>query len=374
VKPTLMLIGLGGLGSILLELLAREPGLGRVVVGSRNAERGVARCNLAQLGAMAQGYAPAISFVPLDLNDTEAVAESVTRAAPDIILSTATMQTWWLPDLLPPEQSALIKSAGFGAWLPVHLTLTMKLMQALRDAAYGGFTLTAPFPDVVNCVLGRLGLAPTCGVGNLDEIVPKVRLLAAQRLRTPLEAVRVLLVAHHALEAAAFGTPMDEIPPYFLRVEHGGQDVTQAIGAEALLLAPYPLPSGPATHFLTAGSAVRLVRALLSESGALLHAPAPNGLPGGYPIIASKDGVTPAPVAGLTLEEAIAINERSHRFDGIERIEADGSVVFCAAAADTLRRALGYDCQRLAPDEAEGRAQELMARFRAYAGRHGVQL
>jgi hypothetical protein len=29
-KPTLMLIGLGGLGSVLLELLAREEGLGRI--------------------------------------------------------------------------------------------------------------------------------------------------------------------------------------------------------------------------------------------------------------------------------------------------------------------------------------------------------
>ncbi len=373
-KPILMLIGLGGLGSVILELLARERSLERIVVGSRNAARGTARCNLARLGAMAQGYAPSISFIPLDLNDKEAVAETVQRETPDIILSTATMQTWWLPDLLPPQQATVIKSAGFGVWLPVHLTLTRKLMEALHEADYAGITLTAPFPDVVNCILGRLGLAPTCGVGNLDEIVPKVRLLAAERLGAPLDAVRVLLVAHHALEPAAFGEPMDEIPPYFLRVEYGGQDVTEAIRADELLLAPYPLTPGPAIHFLTAGSAVRLIRALLFESGALLHAPGPNGLPGGYPVIVNRSGVQPAPIAGLTLEEAIAINERSHRFDGIERIEADGTVVFCPAAADVLRAELGYDCDRLAPDEAEGRAQELIARFREYAGRYGVSL
>jgi len=373
-KPTIMLIGLGGLGSVVLELLAREEGLGRIVVGSRNAARGIARCNVARLGAMAQGYAPLLSFVPLDLNDGEAVAEAVHREAPDVILSTATMQTWWLPDLLPPEQAAVIKGAGFGVWLPVHLTLTMKLMEALRDAAYAGVILTAPFPDVVNCVLGRLSLAPTCGVGNLDEIVPKVRLLAAERLDAPPGAVRVLLVAHHALEPAAFGAPVDEIPPYFLRVEHGGQDVTETIRADELLLAPYPLTPGPTTHFLTAGSTVRLMRAFLSDSEALLHAPAPNGLPGGYPVIVGSGGVQPAPIEGLTLAEAITINERSHRFDGIERIEADGTVVFCPAAADVLRVELGYECERLAPDESEGRAQELIARFREYAESHGVHL
>ena len=373
-KPTIMLIGLGNLGSVVLELLAREEGLGRIVVGSRNVARGIARCNLARLGAMAQGYATSISFVPLDLNDKEAVVETVHTEAPDVILSTATMQTWWLPSLLPTEQAAAINSAGFGVWLPVHLTLTMKLMEALRDADYAGVTLTAPFPDVVNCVLSRLDLAPTCGVGNLDEIVPKVRLLAAERLGAPLDAVRVLLVAHHALLSAAFDGPTGEVPPYFLRIEHGGQDVTEAVGADELLLAPYPRTPGPTTHFLTAGSTVRLMRAFFSNSGALLHAPAPNGLPGGYPVIVNNRDVQPAPIAGLTLAEAIAINERSHRFDGIKCIEADGTAVFCPAAADVLRVELGYDCDRLAPDESEERAKELIARFREYAERHGVRL
>jgi len=174
--------------------------------------------------------------------------------------------------------------------------------------------------------------------------------------------------------AAVVRAKLDNIPPYFLRIEHGGQDVTEAIGADQLLLAPYPRTSGPASHFLTAGTTVRLVRAFFSPIGALLHAPGPNGLPGGYPLIVGRSGVQLAPIEGLTLAEAIAINERSHRFDGIERIEADGTVVFCPAAADMLRLELGYDCDRLVPDQSEERAKELMARFRAYAERHGVHL
>ena len=150
--------------------------------------------------------------------------------------------------------------------------------------------------------------------------------------------------------------------------------MTEAVGAAELLVAPYRRTAGPASHFLTAGSTVRLVRALLSNSGALLHEPAPNGLPGGYPVIVGDNSVQPAPIDGLTLEEAIDINERSHRFDGIERIEPDGTAVFCPAAADVLRVELGYDCDRLPPDESEGRAKELMARFREYAEGYGVCL
>ncbi len=373
-KPTIMLIGLGNLGGVLLELLAREKSLNRIVVASRNEERGIARCNLARMGAMAQGYSPRISFTPLDLNNKEAIAETIHREAPDLILSTAAMQTWWLSNLLPPPQAAIIKSAGFGVWLPIHLTLTLKLMEAVRDTSYDGPILTTPFPDVVNCVLDRLNLAPSCGIGNLDEIVPKVRLLAAERLGAPLGAVRVLLVAHHALESAVFGEARGEIPPYFLRVDYGGQDVTQAVGADELLLSPYPLPSGPVTHFLTAGSAMRLIRALLSEEGDFLHAPAPNGLPGGYPIIASTEGVHLAPIRNLPLAEAIAINEQSHHFDGIEDIEADGTVAFYPESIAVLRSTLGYDCERLPPTESEERANELITRFQTYAARFGVDL
>ena len=372
-SATLLLIGLGDLGSVILELLARETLDLRLVVASRHVERGVGRTNLARLGAMAQGYRPHISFAPLDLNRPDDVVSLVRKVSPDLILSTATLQTWWLPDLLPPKEAALIKSAGFGVWLPIHLTLTVKLMRALRAAEYRGLTLTAPFPDVVNCVLDRLGLAPAAGIGNLDEIVPKVRLLAAERLGTPIERVGVRLVAHHALEAAAFGEPMKEIPPYHLRIDHDGRDVTHEVRADELLLAPYPLPPGRAIHFLTAGSAVRLVRALVSDAGTFIHVPGPNGLPGGYPVTASRTGVQPA-LDGISLDDAIAINERSHRFDGIERIEADGTVIFVPAAARVLRDALGYDCARLPPADIEPRAHELMAKFAGYATRLGVEL
>jgi NAD(P)-dependent dehydrogenase (short-subunit alcohol dehydrogenase family) len=372
--PTIMLVGLGDLGAAVLELLARQEGLGQIVVCSRRAARGVARCNLARMGAMAQGYEPSIRFVALDINDAGAVADTVQHEAPNLIFSAASLQTWWLADLLPQEQAQVLKKARFGIWLPVHLTLTLKLMRALHDAHYRGITVTAPFPDVVNCVLGKLGLAPTCGVGNLDEIVPKLRLLAAERLGERLDAIDVLLVAHHALHPAAFGEPMEEIPPYYLRIYFEGRDVSEKVDAHALLLAPYPLTPGPPSCFLSAATAVKLIRALLSEGETYLHAPAPHGLPGGYPIIVQGGDVQPAPLEGLSLAEAIDINERSHRFDGVERIEADGTVVFCPQDVEVLRNALGCGYERLKPAESEDRARELMARFREFAARHGVVL
>jgi len=371
---TLLLVGLGDLGGVILELLAKQEWLDRIVVGSVDGDAAAARCNLAQLGAIAQGYWPTISFIPLDLRDTDRVAEVVDKEHPDIVLSTASLQTWWLPDLLPPAKSELIKDAGFGVWLPVHSLLTIKLMQALEKCAYGGLVLTAPFPDVANCVLARMGLVPTCGVGNLGEIVPKVRLLAARRLGTELERVRVTLVAHHALQRYAMWQPESDPPPYFLRVEQDGEDVTEAVRADELLFAQFPVAKGRVIHFLTAATTVNLVRALSSKERTFLHVPAPNGLPGGYPVWASNSGVDPFDIDGLPLSDAIAINERSHRYDGIESIEPDGTVVFRSDSAAVFREELGYDCERMAPDEIEARATELTTLFKEYSRKHGVEL
>ncbi len=373
-RPKVLLFGLGGLGSTILELLARQEGLGPIVVASRSVEKGVARCNLVRLGAMAQGYAPAISFTGIDIRDQEAGVRLVRQVAPDLILHTATLHPWWLADLLPTGSRELLRQAGFGLWLPLHLPLTLRLMEAVHAAGYAGVTLSAPFPDVVNCVLGRLGLAPTCGVGNLAEIVPKVHHLVAGRLGLSPDEVRVWMVGHHALEGYVFGPPRTPRPPCFLRVEWAGRDVTAEVQAEDLLFSPYPLPSGPVTHFLTAGATVRLVQALFAQNEILLHAPGPHGRPGGYPVFVGNGQIRLAPIPGLTPEEAVAINERSHPFDGIERIEADGTVVFVPEAAAVLRQELGYDCPRLSPREAEERAEELRERFRCYAYSVGVDV
>ena len=368
----IMLIGLGDLGSISLELLAREPAVEEIVVASRNIQHGAARCNLALLGALAQDYTPSIRFIPLDLTHREATAEAIYREKPDLIYSTATTQTWWYPNLLPRQQAELFNRAGFGVWLPVHFTLTRQLMEAIKLAAFPGHVLTAPFPDVVNYILGKLNLAPTSGVGNLDEIVPKIRHLTANRLGTDISHVQVWLVAHHALQSHVFGEARGEPPPYYLRVELDGADITKDVAD--VLFASWPLASGPVTHFLTAGSTVRLVRALLQEIDTFLHAPAPGGLPGGYPVLASRRGLRPAEIPGLALDKAIAINNLSHRFDGIERIEADGTAIFDPASVEILRNALGYDCPKLHPDECGARATELITRFRTYAAKYGVNV
>jgi len=371
-----MLVGMGDLGGILLEYLVTNPKL-RFVTADIDKDRALARVNLARLGAVARGLDPQIDFIQLDLNNVDNTAQAIADINPDIILTTATLQTWWLPDRLPEAESAKIKSAGFGVWFPVHFALTLKLMRAAQQADFGGLVVTAPYPDVANPVLGRLGIPPACGIGNVEEIVPKIRWLAARHLSIPIDAIQVTLVAHHALQRFSLNRTAVEnatAAPFFLKIEADGRNVTEEINAAELLLSAFPITSGPASHVLTAATTCRLVNALVGEEEQYIHVPGPNGLPGGYPVHASSGGIRLAVIPELPLEEAIRINEDSHRFDGIEKVGKDGSVHFTQQAAETMREALGYDCPILRPDDVDDRARELVRRFSEYAQRLGVSL
>ncbi|MGD8330464.1 MAG: hypothetical protein PVJ49_13605 [Acidobacteriota bacterium] len=389
---TLMLTGTGHLGGPLLQRLAALPRVDRIVAVGRDARRGAARVNLARLTAMAAGYTVAIEHRVVDVARPDRVAEALVEVSPDLLVHTASLQTWWLPDLFPPSARRTLRATGYGVWLPLHLALALSLMRGVQQAGYDGPVLNAAYPDVVNVVLGRVGQAPLAGLGNVDELVAKVRLGVADELGVPAAELDVLLVAHHALQRFAFAATAtttsdggtgaegpgpdseDARPPFWLRVEHRGTDVSDAGRAREALLRPCPLPGGPSWGTFSAAAASSFIEALLASEPRNEHAAAPYGLPGGYPVRVDGGRMELRDLAGLTREEAVAINERSHRFDGIDTIRDDGTVVFTGRATAAIRDALGYDCSEMAPREAAERAEDLAACFRRYAAHYDVDL
>ncbi|MFZ5570829.1 MAG: hypothetical protein ACOZF0_10510 [Thermodesulfobacteriota bacterium] len=360
----IMLVGLGGVAKAALQLMVTKPEIKTIVVASRNGQQGEAFCNLVAAGALAQGFQPQIDTVSVDLNQPERTAEIISLENPDVIFSTATLMSPWLTGRLPLEVNLALYPAGFGVWLPMHLPLTMKLMRAVRLAGYRGITLTAPFPDIVNCMLAGMNLSPTSGIGNVDLYIPKVKRLAAEALGVSTADIEVKLVAHHALMPYFMGLATDHHPPFHLAVKYRGADVTREIDARKLLATHLPAIVGPETNYVTASSAVRLIQAFLSEKDTETHAPSPNGLPGGYPVTVNSHGIKLSLVEGVTTEQAIQINEDSQPFDGIQRIKPDGTAVFTDAAVQALTASFHFTCNELHPDESPALAEELLAKVR----------
>ncbi len=357
------MLGLGDLGQRVVDVLSHRPG-GRLVAAARNAEHARSVAGQAALVAALCGGPRTVEPAVVDLADRDGIAELLARLQPDVIVLTASRLTWWRV----PEHARVLP---YGAWLPFHITLARSLMQARNAAGVTAPVVALPYPDAVGPVLAGAGLAPETGAGNVLEMAAKLAVLVAERAGVGLDAVDVRLVAHHATERVAFsafsvlggavGGPAGP-PPLHAGVSVGGEAMQDDMVRE-LLTAAYPLLSGHATHELTAAATAATIWALLSDEPRRLHVPAPAGRPGGYPVRISRAGVELDLPPDMKEADAIAVNAVAARWDGIERIEPDGTFVYCRWVSDALERTLGLRLERVEPGDSDAIADDLEARL-----------
>jgi hypothetical protein len=357
-----LVIGLGDLGQRIVNALVHRPG-GRLVTAARDAEVARATAGQASLIAALCDGPRTIEAARIDLDETDETATELARLRPSVIVLAASRLTWWRL----PERAA---SISYAAWLPLHVTLVRKLMQARAAAGVDAPVVVLPYPDGVGPILAGAGLAPQLGAGNVLEMAAKLVTVAAQRANVPHRKVSVRLVAHHAVQRSAFtafkvlgGNGPTTPPPFLAKISVDGEPLPDAT-ARKYLTTPYPLPSGRATHTLTAAATVATIHALLSRTPRKLHVPAPAGRPGGYPVTISRAGIELDLPDDLSETDAIAINAVAARWDGIEQITPDGTLTFTAAVSDEIERQLGLSLKRITLDEQQAVADELAAPLR----------
>lgn len=355
--PRLLLISAGQLTGYILERLARDGFFDDIVLAGRSPESARRKINNARIGAAIEGRFPAIRFAELDVAAADA-GRRLAAIRPDVAVAAPSMLAWWRLD----KASPIVARMPFGDWIAFHLAPMLAVRRAWVDSGLECPWVGASYPDVVNAVLHRTGAGPTCGVGNVAEVVPKVRFEVGGELGLDPGRVEVSLVAQHALEYFVYNDAQaPDSPPFMLKAVAAGRDVSEL--ARKTLLRPFPIPYELDFNMLTASAAAVLLPALAGGPPVRTHVPAPGGLIGGYPVMV-EGGVTrldlPPP---WTLEEAIACNTDSLAWEGIRAIDDDGTVRFTDHAAEALGELSGRRIESLAPDEAASVAGELLAKL-----------
>lgn len=358
---TVLICGIGELGGWALEFLARSPGVDRIVTMRRSPTAGPSRATLAAVGAVFQDRLVRCDHRTGDVTDVAATARILREIEPDVILAAATLRT---PRALADAAvdagiRNILERAGFGMWLPNHLLPAARLTEAVMEAGLDAAIVNAAFPDVVNpAVWKRFGHGPIAGVGNGEVSAAVLAHYLATSWAVPLSDVKVALVASHAF--LTLGPPT----PHWSRLWVRGRDVTASVDVGAVVTA-YPEPVDwrrTPVFSVFAASAVDNITSLLSPQPRYTHVTAPNGLPGSYPAHVSAAGIELALPEGITLEQAGQIAAAGNAHSGIERIDADGTVVFTEGAAAAMSE-LGYDGARVRFEELEDRVQQLNRLF-----------
>lgn len=378
-NDTLMIVGLGQLGGRVLEILARFPNINKIITADFDEDYGVRKTNTALMGATYMNLYPNIEFKRINLNNIEETAETIKKVNPRIIYGAVTLQSWWVIDALPKDVFKKIYKdfCGVGPWASMHLTLVYKLMQAVKLSGVSSLVINSSFPDLTNPMLAKVGLAPNVGIGNIDLITAPWRKVVSEILDIPIRSVQVYAFGHHynTYNLGRTGTGLDA--PYYVKIMVEDKDITKDFDIRELareIPKRAKRTSGTQSSWMVASSAVKIILGILNDTNELSHAPGPEGLVGGYPVRLNKEGAKVFLPEGVSRERAIQINEESQKWDGIEKIEEDGTVVFTEEAYNTFKNLLNYDCKKMKVEETEERAKELRMLYKNFAKKYGVNV
>lgn len=367
-----MLIGLGRVGWQVMEYLVQDPRCPELICCDISPE-GKYLVDNAVIGAGITGLFPSVKYYQLNLADIDATTQIIREEKPDVIIDMSVMMPMHGFYKLPKEQFDILYSATFGAWLPCQVALPYRLMQALKKSGVKAHVLTSGLPDLVIPALASVGMAPTIGMGNINLNTAALTILVSRKLNVPAECVKIYLVCEHAWVVYPRDSAYQKTP-YFLKIMVNDKDVTGQFDTDQLMWDAIKLyPPAPSTVFYTGSSKsiINNMYALLSPVGKFTHAPGPKGLPGGYPVIISSNGVELALPEGITEKEAVAINTEAQRIgEGIESINPDGTCVWTDYAHKILKDLLGFDHKSFKVSESYEIALEMKEKYNHFLSRY----
>ena len=370
-KKKLLFIGAGDLCLQVLKMLVPRDAFIFYIAG-RDLDHLTRSCNLLRLGCLQLGGTCSVQPVLMDLSpgQIEQNAEILYRIRPDIIFNTASLHPWRAITQLPGDRYQALEPARFGPWLPMQLAPAYELMRAVRHCAVRTLTVNAAYPDAVNAVLDKVGLAPETGIGGVANLVPAVRLSIARLAMRAPEQVQVKMIAQQELSHRVALAGLPSVAHYCLRYWVDGLDCSGAFEDAVIFNAVcthYRSLGGGNINFFNAISAIRLLENLFADDEIITHVPGPGGLPGGYPVRVGMGRVLLALPYGVPRSEAIAVNQKGQCQDGISAIQADGRVTFESEQMSVMEAQLGFSMSSMTLADVHLWAAELGRKYTSFA-------
>ncbi len=356
-----LIIGVGDAGQRIADGLARSGKVDQLILAGLCQGRGPALA-----GILTSCYDCSVKFIELDGTQQKKIEQLLHAQKPDLVLQSASLLSPWAMHGRTDAVAMALSQAGLGIQLPAQLPILTTVMQAVREVDFSGPVANLSFPDITHVILDRFGLTPTIGLGNVSISHLRVRSALRNKIMRedgsfdPLPLIR--LVGHHnqvygVMEAQAPDDPNDSC-----RV-HIGEEGQRA---DELAYQGFPITPGIDYNIITAAAALPVLLALLPGAERLrFSAPAPQALPGGYPVLIREGQVELDLPENVDLQEAVDFHWRISRQDGIETVSDDGTIIFSEKAKRAVARINPALCEPLTLKECFPRYQLLMTHLNA---------
>lgn len=345
---TVMIIGLGSVGTYLLDyLVSRNDESLKVVVVGRNYAKMEQNVNIVRVAALIRGQNKTVIEIQdgVDLTDIASIKAAIEKHKPDFIVNSSRAYPG-----LKYGSISWKNVRAYGIWTPLSIRFTKNIMEACDEADSDAVVINTSYSDAVIPWLKSAGKAyPDFGSGNLNHLVPRIKFAVAEILGVKdFWNVDVNFAAGHFHDVVISKEGQSEGVKLPLKVFYQGkeQDLDQA---EIFSRCKISMPVDAQRNMMNASSNYRIIdaviMAVLTKENQQIFTPGVFGNIGGYPVIIGyRDNKLDAWIdeSEFSFEEMNKADRASMDLDGIEDI-TDGTLIYTDYLIEKAKKAFGVE-------------------------------
>lgn len=345
---TIMIIGLGSVGTYLLDYLVsmNDPTVKIVVVG-RNADKMQSDVNIVRVASLIREVNKSQIIVEggVDLEDIGSIENAISKYSPDFIVNSSRAYAG-----IKYGSISWHNIRAYGIWTPLSIKFTKNIMEACDKADADAIVINTSYSDAVIPWLKSAGKAyPDFGSGNLNHLIPRMKFAVANRLGVDdFWNVGFNFAAGHFHDVVISKEGQTEGVDLPLKVYYNGE--VQDIPADEIFSeCSISMPVDQKRNMMNASSNYRIIKAILdairTREDQQIFSPGVFGNIGGYPVIVGyKDDEISAWIdeSVFSFEEMNKADRQSIALDGVEDI-IDGTLYYTDDLIRKVKDVFGAD-------------------------------
>lgn len=341
---TIMIIGLGSVGTYLLDFLVskNDPSI-RIVVVGRNYEKIESDVNIVKVASLIRDVNKSQIDIEagVDLNNIESITNAISKYDPDFIINSSRAYSG-----LKYGSISWNNVRAYGIWTPLSIKFTKNIMEACDKANTNAIVINTSYSDAVIPWLKSAGKAyPDFGSGNLNHLIPRMKFAVANMLGVDdFWNVNFDFAAGHFHDVCISKEGQSEGIELPLKVFYNGEE--QKLDSDEIFKAcVISMPVDQKRNMMNASSNYRIITAIINtiRTGVdqKIFSPGVFGNIGGYPVIIGyKENKISAWIdeSVFTFDEMDNANRQSLALDGIEDVK-DAKLYYTDDLIDKVKNA-----------------------------------
>jgi hypothetical protein len=338
------IIGLGSVGNYLLNYLIDFDFPLQISLIGRSKENMQSDMNIALVASNIRKR-PFINYnvFEADLNNVQQLSEIIKNINPDFIINSSRAYS-----NIKYGSISWHTVRAYGLWSPLSVKFVKNTMTAIEFSGTTPIVINTSYSDAVNAWLKTSGkLYPDFGSGNLNHLIPRIRLAVAKSQNiTDCNNIEIILATSHFHDVVISKEGQTEGVEPLISVRYHNEKLSVDM-PEIYKLCAIPMPTDAKRNMMNASSNYEIIttilKACLTKTKQILHIPGTMGMVGGYPVVVDGGENTVSIYEKyFTLSQMQKVNSKSIYLDGIEAIE-NGVLTYTNELIEKVKKSFDYN-------------------------------